>query len=228
MPDKQGVYEMNGIKACMLTSLLLACLASIQLIRQRSPNKNTDTTCRHALKESFPDKLWLDIISKSDLLTAHPQAADALMHHSAGTQTSVNTPAAAAQSYESDLNESRRQSAHQQPHDSSNSASDQDNSHASHVDGANRNSASQQAESVQQTAASVSGSDLAATMAEEQDGWGGVINSAESMTVAVQAAAMFPHALRISSVTQDGIQSLQLAVMHLLSNENLEIVNQQS
>ena len=93
-------------------------------------------------------------------------------------------------------------------------------SHASsvHADSSS-GAASQEEEVTTQMGESVPGSSVATALAEEQDVWGGVMDSQDAMTAAVQAAALFPDALRISSVTQDGIQNLQLAVMHLLSSE---------
>ena len=49
-----------------------------------------------------------------------------------------------------------------------------------------------------------------------------------SMQEAVQAALMLPAALRISAVTQEGIETLQLATMQLLSNSASSIVQQES
>ena len=92
-------------------------------------------------------------------------------------------------------------------------------SHASSVHADSSSGACSQEGATQQIGASVPGSSVATALAEEQDVWGGVMDSQDAMTAAVQAAALFPDALRISSVTQDGIQKLQLAVMHLLSSE---------
>lgn len=92
-------------------------------------------------------------------------------------------------------------------------------SHASSVHDDSSSGASSQEGLTEQLGESVPGSSLANALAEEQDVWGGVVDSQDAMTAAVQAAALFPDALRISSVTQDGIQKLQLAVMHLLSSE---------
>ncbi len=92
-------------------------------------------------------------------------------------------------------------------------------SHASSVHDDISNGASSQEGPTQQMGESVPGSSVATALAEEQDVWGGVMDSQDAMTAAVQAAALFPDALRISSVTQDGIQKLQIAVMHLLSSE---------
>ncbi len=101
---------------------------------------------------------------------------------------------------------------------SSGDKASQSHSHASGVH-ADSSGASSQEESTQHLGESAPGSSVATALAEEQDVWGGVMDSQDAMTAAVQAAALFPDALRISSVTQDGIQNLQLAVMHLLSSE---------
>ena len=92
-------------------------------------------------------------------------------------------------------------------------------SHASSVHDDSSGGASSQEGPTQQLDGRVPGSSVATALAEEQDVWGGVMDSQDAMTAAVQAAALFPDALRISSVTQDGIQKLQIAVMHLLSSE---------
>lgn len=187
-----------------------------------------DLTCRQSLRESFPDKLWLDIISKSDLLTAHLKAADALIQQSHQSQASLgplaasnlNEPSAAAAStlWQSNAGIAEEQ---QQPvmiQDTSDKASES-HSGASNAHDDSSSGASSQEEATHQLGGSVPGSSVAAALAEEQDVWGGVMDSQDAMTAAVQAAALLPDAVRISSVTKHGIQELQLTVMHLLSSE---------
>ena len=65
--------------------------------------------------------------------------------------------------------------------------------------------------------------DLAGPLREEQEEWGGVLDPTNSMREAVEAALMLPAALRISSVTQAGIQHLQLATMQMLSSSSSSI-----
>ncbi len=103
---------------------------------------------------------------------------------------------------------------------SSGDKASESHSHASSVhDDSSSGASSQEEGSTTQMGENGPGSSVAVALAEEQDVWGGVMDSQDAMTAAVQAAALFPDALRISSVTQDGIQKLQLAVMHLLSSE---------
>ena len=101
------------------------------------------------------------------------------------------------------------------------SASSESTGHAGSADSNNSSSESGPSQQgwTQPAAWSVIDSDAAAVLAEEQDVWCGVLNSQDAMAAAVQAACLLPNALRISSVTQDGIHNLQLAVMHLLSDE---------
>lgn len=185
------------------------------------------------MKQSFPDKLWLDVISKSDLLAAHLSAADALMKQHAQklpasvdkSATSGDTDNAAVVATSSSMHASSVNAQLQHQHFESlsaqRSASSENDGETGNADSNNSSSgsASSYEGSTLQAAERVIDSDTSAVLAEEQDVWGGVLNSKDAMAVAVQAACLFPDALRISSVTQDGIHNLQLAVMHLLSDE---------
>ena len=185
--------------------------------------------CRHTLRESFPDKLWLDIFSKSDLLTAHLQAADMLQEqaHDTDTAASSSAPAstelvwsdstAAAQGL-ADI-DGGQTPAQQEPLQAST-----DRAHGAQVnqaltlDQADRSAAADPSDATLHAAAQHAAEDgVAASLRNEQDEWGGVMDSTGSMREAVQAALVLPAALRISSVTQDGIQDLQKATMQLLS-----------
>lgn len=184
------------------------------------------------MKQSFPDKLWLDVISKSDLLAAHLDAADALMDSKklpasidkaviSGDSDNAAAVATSSSMHASTVNAELQ---HQYPGSlgAQGSASSESDGRTGNADSNNssRESASSSFEgSIPQAAEGVMDSDTNAMLAEEQDVWGGVLNSQDAMAVAVQAACLFPNALRISSVTQDGIHNLQLAVMHLLSDE---------
>ena len=70
---------------------------------------------------------------------------------------------------------------------------------------------------LQSMAQQAASGDLVSELEHEQEGWGGLGSPVDSMQEAVQAALMLPDALRISSVSQDGIQDLQTATMQLLA-----------
>ncbi|DBA67859.1 TPA: hypothetical protein ACH3X2_014202 [Trebouxia sp. C0005] len=228
---KRPLSERNAMErltlAC-LNHLPSSILFVLDLTAQCGTSVEDQLAIRQSLRESFPDKLWLDIISASDLLTAHLKAADALIQQSHQSQASLgplaasnlNEPSAAAAStlWQSNAGIAEEQ---QQPvmiQDTSDKASES-HSGASNAHDDSSSGASSQEEATHQLGGSVPGSSVAAALAEEQDVWGGVMDSQDAMTAAVQAAALLPDAVRISSVTKHGIQELQLTVMHLLSSE---------
>ena len=207
--------------------------------------------CRHTLKQSFPEKLWLDIFSKSDLLTAHFQAANALRHQqpAAVTSTVTTTPcqqqadavdtqsSSQAPSYLSPANAGSTVAAHSvatsdvhessaQPEqadlqtDDAVSHSQQTDSQAVAHQSSNLSDSKLQEAYMHAIAEHAAKADLDGPLREEQEEWGGVLDPTNSMKEAVEAALMLPAALRISSVTQAGIEDLQLATMQLLSNSS--------
>lgn len=227
---KRPLSERNAMErltlAC-LNHLPSSILFVLDLTAQCGTSVQDQLAIRQSLRESFSDKLWLDIISKSDLLTAHLKAADALIQQSPKSQASwgpsaasnLDEPSAAKMSTSGQSNAGIAES--QQPLVMIRDVSEdsEGHSHASSVHDDSSSGASSQEGATQQLGDSGPGSSGAAALAEEQDVWGGVMDSQDAMIAAVQAAALFPDALRISSVTQDGIQKLQLAVMHLLSSQ---------
>lgn len=182
--------------------------------------------CRQTLKQSFPDKLWLDIFSKSDLLTAHFQTADAFrqgdadsaspsqllssssVSHGDSAQHSFRHPDDSSAAHEHGISDADSQGSHSQQTDF------QMQANLSHVDDHNLNS-EHQADTMH---ARVHDYSIATPVREEQEEWGGAMDPATSLHEVVQAVLALPAALRISSVTEQGIESLQLATMELLSN----------
>lgn len=182
------------------------------------------------MKQSFPDKLWLDVFSKSDLLTAHFQKADTLKQYAAGSATlsqqleNPSAPFVPDAQYESvsDINDAS--AVHEQQR-----ASETGGTTANTQQAGTRNHANfaladldidnREQDDTEHACAQQSGnSDTATLLRDEQEDWGGVMDPANSMQQAVQAALMLPAALRISAVTQEGIETLQLATMQLLNN----------
>ena len=95
--------------------------------------------------------------------------------------------------------------------------------HEVDADGAASNgndSSIQGSDAIQHQLSEVAGSAVAADLSEEQEEWGPVMDADKSMTDAVQAACLLPAALRISSVTEDGIENLQHSVMHMLRSQS--------
>lgn len=185
--------------------------------------------CRQTLKQSFPDKLWLDIFSKSDLLTAHFQTADALRQNDADSASPSQLLSSSSASHGS----SAQHSLNGHPDDSSAAAdlsisdADSKESHSqqpelqnhanvSHVDDHNLDS-ERQADTMHAGVHPPDDYSIATLVREEQEEWGGALDPATSLHEVVQAVLALPAALRISSVTQEGIESLQLATMELLS-----------
>ena len=156
------------------------------------------------------------------MLTAHLKAADSLLEQNHHSQSSTHSSATLNQIDTLDLKTSEHafKDAHETLDSDVNTASS-----TGHAD-TEGDSMPQQAGPAMLQAETATESGIAARLAEEQEAWGGVLDSAESMTEAVQAASMLRNALRISSVTQDGIENLQIAVMNLLSNDSIKVAQE--
>ena len=70
---------MERLTLACLSHLPSSVLFVLDLTAQCGTSVQDQLAIRQELKQSFPDKLWLDVISKSDLLTAHLKAADAIL-----------------------------------------------------------------------------------------------------------------------------------------------------
>ena len=195
--------------------------------------------CRQTLKQSFPDKLWLDIFSKSDLLTAHFQAADALRQQDADSAShsqllpdSSPTQIGAAQrnidSHFDDVFVAADQDASgaddEKPHNQQ--AGNSNHADVSHLDDHDTDN-NYQADAMHPSAQHPNDDSIASPLREEQEEWGGALDPANSVQEVLQAVLTLPTALRISSVTQEGIESLQLATMQLLSNPTSSDIQQE-
>lgn len=190
------------------------------------------------MKQSFPDKLWLDIFSKSDLLTAHFQTADALRQNNADS-ASLNQP---LHSSSASHDSSAQHNLASRPDDTS-AVAEQDSLNAdgknvhgqqqenwdqadlSHFD--NRDIDNRQQADTVHAGVQRPDDSIANSLREEQEAWGGALDPASSVHEIVQAVLALPAGLRISSVTQEGIESLQLATMELLSNPTNSSVQQE-
>ena len=185
---------------------------------------------RQTLKQSFPDKLWLDIFSKSDLLTAHFQTADAFRQtnaNSASPNQPLNGSSASHDSSaqhnldsddtsavaEQDISDTNGKLLHGQKAENRNQAS------LSHSDDHDMDN-NEQADTLHAGGWHPDDNSIATFLREEQEAWGGALDPASSKQEVVQAVLALPAALRISSVTQEGIECLQLATMELLSSSS--------
>lgn len=220
---------MERLTLACLTHLPSSILFVLDLTAQCGTSVQDQLAIRQELKQSFPDKLWLDVISKSDLLTAHLKAADSIMHQApdsshaqASTSSSTDWEFKARAQQASRSGSDRPSESHQGPQ----LAQQTDSSSLSHeidADAAASNgndSSVQDLDDIQHQASEVAGSAAAADLSEEQEEWGPVMDADKSMTDAVQAACLLPAALRISSVTEDGIENLQHSVMRMLRSQN--------
>ena len=189
---------------------------------------------RQTLKQSFPDKIWLDIFSKSDLLSAHLQTADALrqndadsaspgqpLHsfsasHGSSAQHNQDDTSAVA---EQDISDTDGKNEHDQQTENFNQAN------FSRFDGHSTVNP-QQGDTMHAGVQSPDEDSNATSLREEQEEWGGALDPAKSVQEVVQAVLALPAALRISSVTHQGIESLQLATMELLSSRTNSSIQQ--
>lgn len=197
------------------------------------------SVCRQTLKQSFPDKLWLDIFSKSDLLSAHLQTADALRQNGADSAS----PGQPLHRFSALHGSSAQHNLNSYPDDTS-TAAEQD---ISDTDGKNEHDQQtenwiqanfsrfddhdtlnpQQGDTMHAGVQNPVEDSNATSLREEQEEWGGALDPANSVQEVVQAVLALPAALRISSVTQQGIESLQLATMELLSSPTNSSIQQE-
>ena len=210
--------------------------------------------CREALLSEFPGKLWLDVLSKADLLEADFQAADAAgLHQSGGGEgSSQATSQAADHSHSWQDRTTQAQNAQGQTH-SNNSVSStadpqatgrlacaEDDAAVVHLDAEqhapqavqsspglqHQEASSQNVHDAAETTLAVStqapGHDVLAMSQQTKTS----VNQ-RPLSVAAQAALTLPNPIRISSVTQFGIQDLQQHVTKLLA-EDLEVRMQSS
>ena len=152
------------------------------------------------MQQELPGKLWLDVLSKADLLEADFTSADAAMHEGHNrqhpTHSQLDKPEVSA------APDASAQAGHKlQQHD--------------RIDGCN----SQQQELTEQHSGHMHPSDQEGQSQHSTQACGneGQESPVKSLTVASQAILSLPNAIRISSVTQSGIEQLQSAVMQMLT-----------
>lgn len=188
------------------------------------------------MRQSLPDKLWLDIFSKSDLLSAHFQKANALRQRDAGVALpsqllpSSSTPHVGAQpeSVEDDASAVNGQWVSEAGSTTSHNLQAETRSHTRFSLPDDRENDNTSQDETEHAIAQQSGeSHISTPLREEQEDWNGAMDPANSMQEALEAALMLPAALRISAVTQEGIETLQLATMQLLSNPASSSVQQE-
>lgn len=208
--------------------------------------------CREALLTEFPGKLWLDVLSKADLLEADFQAADAARLHQSegGEESSQATSQSADHSHSWQDETTQAQIAQRRAHSNNSVSSTADpeateqlacaEDHAVHLDAEQHApQAVQSSPGLQhQEASSQIVTDAAETtlaVNTQAPGYDVLAMSQQTNTsvnqrplsVAAQAALTLPNPIRISSVTQFGIQDLQQHVTKLLA-EDLEVRMQSS
>ena len=191
------------------------------------------------MKQSFPYKQWLDIFSKSDLLTAHFQTADVLRQNDASSASSYQplTSSSASDDSNAQHNLDGHPDATSAVAEQGISETDGKNLRGQKANNWNQADVSrftdrkiddkQQADTLHADAHCAGDSSIATSMREEQEAWGGALDPANTMQEVVQAVLALPAALRISSVTQEGIENLQLATMELLSSPPNSSVQQE-
>ena len=208
--------------------------------------------CREALLSEFPGRLWLDVLSKADLLEADFQAADAARLHQSrvGEESSQAASQSADHSHSWQDGTTQAQIPQRRAH-SNNSVSSTADSEATQqlacaeVDAVHLDAEQHAPQAVQsspglqhQEASSQNANDAAeATLDVNTQAPGHDVLAMSQQTktsvnqkqlsVAAQAALTLPNPLRISSVTQFGIQDLQQHVTKLLA-EGLEVRMQSS
>lgn len=199
------------------------------------------SVCRQTLNQSFPDKLWLDIFSKSDLLTAHFQTADAFRQNNADSASLKQPLHSSSASHDSsaqlnldshpdhtsavaeqDSLDADGENLHGQQTEKQANWNPANLSHIQHHDIENKRQPDTMHAGVQRPDDSI-----AISLKKEQEAWGGALDPVNSVQEVVQAVLALPAALRISSVTQEGIESLQLATMELLSRPTNNSVQQE-
>lgn len=162
--------------------------------------------CRETLLQELPGKLWLDVLSKSDLLEADLAAADAVMHKMQKrgsilleTNRASGAPESLAAALGSDTDTLVQEA--QSPQ-----ATRDHNGCSGHQQGSSeqalRDEPGQQGQSHNKV---------------EDSAQDGESLQSNSLTPAAQAALLLSNAIRISSVTQSGIEQLQGAAMQMLS-----------
>lgn len=223
--------------------------------------------CREALLADFPGKLWLDVLSKADLLQVDFDAADAMRHSGNETASNVTANTQATQQALSQSNNDT-DSLHEGMTQQQNPARHLQHHtvHDSNVGRNDKQEAVDQCEGAEDAAAAAENTPVAAAgvqQGEEQhnhlsakgslvsqqpesyrpqgqgaeedcsssdaqlsdhdtpaaDATASHSNDVSSLSVAAQVALMLPNAVRISSVTQFGIQQLQQDVTKLLAKQ---------